>query len=103
MTREKAIELATKAYAATLPTHWHVMPDGMKPIIATLEALGLLKFDEPPPVRPLFDPQADAAVSAVIEKTLYEKDWPDTAVAGFIIDDLRKAGFEIVRIFRNTP
>jgi hypothetical protein len=55
------------------------------------------------PFDPYSTPQADAEVSAVIEKTLYEKDWPDSAVAKFIIDDLRKAGFEIVRIFRNTP
>ena len=69
-----------------------------KTFVKVLEALGVLKFDEVLPVRPLFDPQADAEVSAVVEKTLYEKDWPDSAVAKFVIDDLRKAGFEIVRI-----
>jgi hypothetical protein len=69
-----------------------------KAFVKVLEALGVLKFDETPPIRAPFDPQAEGVVSAIIEKTLYEKDWPDTAVAGFIIDDLHKAGFEIVRI-----
>jgi hypothetical protein len=44
-----------------------------KAFVKVLEALGVLKFDEVLPVRTLFDPQADAEVSAVIEKTLYEK------------------------------
>jgi hypothetical protein len=98
MTREKAIEDARIAVGD--PKWGGLSPRHAEDVVAILEALGLIKFGETPPIRPLFDPQADAAVSAVIEKTLYEKDWPDTAVAGFIIDDLHKAGFKIVR---NTP
>jgi hypothetical protein len=32
-----------------------------KAIVKVLEALGVLKFGETPPIRPLFDPQADQA------------------------------------------
>jgi hypothetical protein len=99
MTPEKAITAATAALWGGHRDLANASAEG-KAFVKVLEALGVLKFDETPRVRPPFNPQADAAVSANIEKTLYETDWPDSALASFIIDDLRKAGFEIVR---NTP
>ena len=123
MTREKAITAATAALWGGSRDIENASAEGIA-LVKVLEALGLLKFDEPnhltcpacgapkqpgnvvcpkchendptlalrtvrgeaPEIRPPWE--IDAAVCDVIEKTLYERDWPDTALARFIIDDL---------------
>ena len=60
MTREKAITAATAALWGG-PRDIENASAEAKALVKVLEALGVLKFGETPPIRPLFDPQADQA------------------------------------------